>query len=135
VSHRVKPLAHIALLLVLARLLVALIGARVPAAWSQSPILPGGASPLPTSAIVIPLLGSSPMPTSPAGLPDLLPGDSPLPSVGPTPGRSPISSRSAPGGGVWSSPLPWIGVGLLVFGLATWAALSMGRRADAKKGG
>jgi hypothetical protein len=104
-------------------LLVAWIGAGAPAAL-QSPISPVDASPVPTTVIAIPMLGTSPMPTAPSRVPDLLPGDSPLP-VG-VPSGNPI----APGTSVWSSPLPWVGVGVLVFGAAAWAALSIGRRAD-----
>ncbi|MBN1641856.1 MAG: hypothetical protein JXA09_11535 [Anaerolineae bacterium] len=127
-SHRAKSLAHTVLLLILSRLLVAAVGGGAPAAWSQSPVLPGGVSPLPTTAVVIPLLGISPLPTAPGALPDLGPGDSPL---SPAPGHSPLSLSSGRVSAVWSSPLPWIGVGVALFGVVTWAALSIGRRGRA----
>ena len=108
-------------------LLVAWIGAGAPVAWSQSPAQPGDASPLPTTVIVLPLQGVSPVPTVQTLIPDLYPGNSPLPADV-FPGAGPIVPPAADAR-VWSSPLPWIGVGVLGFGLAAWAALSIGRRA------
>ena len=52
----------------------------------------------------------------------------------PSPGYSPLSPSTLPGASVWSSPLPWIGVGVVFFGAVTWAALSMGRRTRADGG-
>ena len=130
-SRRLRSLAHLLPLMALALPLVSWIGAASPAAWFQSPVQPGDTSPVPTAVIVLPLLGISPLPTAQPP-PGLRPGVSPLPP-GVSPGLLPAASTSAPSASVWSSPLPWIGVGVLVFGLAAWALLSVGRRASEDK--
>jgi len=72
-----------------------------PQAWFQSPV-----SPLTTISPVVPRLPAE------MGHPERVPAR-------PTPGPPVVETVLRPG--AWSSPLPWIAVGLPVFGLLAWA--------------
>jgi len=95
-------------LVALAVALVCTMGSYRPGAWSQSPVSPLATLPLPwderTAAV-------SPLPVSPS--------------------EPPLVDRvlDSP---VWLSPLPWVGVGVVFFGLLAWALYTLFSRRQAK---
>jgi hypothetical protein len=94
--------AQLCSLLVLSVLSIALLGMERSSLYLQSPI-----SPL---------------------LPEIVPGVlSPIPRATPieqTPGRSSESP--------WSSPLPWVAVGVVMFGSLGWALIALLRRIESR---
>ena len=104
-SHRsIGPLAA---LVVATLVLVCSLGLYHPGAWSQSPV-PSPASP--TSPWGHPMTAVSPVEASPA---------------------PPFSLQRLFASSVWLSPLPWIGLGLVLFGLLAWALYALLHRLDA----
>jgi hypothetical protein len=125
VAYRTKSAAQITALLVASALLLALLRKGGPDAWSQSPV-----------STVAPSI--SPM------LTDISPGFSPVDrGVSPidpgadqpvfTPTRTPGAFSRLFNAQLWSSPLPWIAVGVVLFGALAWALVAVLSRFQAGK--
>lgn len=108
---RLTSWLQIAVLLVLAAVLLALLSRDGLDARFQSPVSTASPS------------------TSPV-MPDIIPGDFP---VLPVPERASQTGPRPFSATVWSSPLPWMAVGVVVFGGLAWALVKLLSRFDRDK--
>ena len=99
-----RAIGSIAVLAAVTLALVCVLGLYWPGTWSQSPV-----SPLPpTLQWVLPTTAVSPVfPSSPS-----------------------VSIQRLFSSPVWLSPLPWIGLGVVAFGLLAWALYALVNRLD-----
>ena len=97
---RLKSLAELIALMIVALCSLALLGWGGTSAWFASP----------TSPIVSPVHSPVPVESTPG-------------TLGPAEPAAPLWRAS-----LWTSPLPWVAVGLPLFGLFAWALSAMLRR-------